>query len=67
MSHEHKILHLSLFVGLAGILAGGVADAAVRIGNKTKNDAYRQIMAANAAAAAAAGRFCSKERMPARM
>jgi hypothetical protein len=54
MSHENKILHLSLFIGLAGILAGGVADAAVRIGNKTKNDTYRQIMAANAAAAATA-------------
>lgn len=53
MSHENKILHLSLFVGLAGVLVGGVADAAVRIGNKTKNDAYRQIMAANAAAVAA--------------
>lgn len=53
MTHENKILHLSLFVGLVGILATGVADAAVRIGNKTKNDAYRQIMATNAAVAAA--------------
>lgn len=51
MAHENKILHLSIFVGLFGFLVGGVADAAVRIGNKTKNDVYRQIVAANAAAA----------------
>ena len=49
MAHENKILHISLFVGLVSFLAGGV-DAAVRIGNKTKNDVYRQIVAANAAA-----------------
>ena len=47
MAHENKILHISLFVGLVSILAGGVADGAVRIGNKTKNDAYRQVIAAN--------------------
>ena len=50
MAHENKILHASLFVGVVGVLAGGVADAAVRIGNKTKNDVYRQYMAANAVA-----------------
>lgn len=49
MAHENKILHASLFVGLVGVLAGGVADGAVRIGNKTKNDAYRQVIAANSA------------------
>ena len=50
MAHENKILHVSLFVGLIGMLAGGGADGAVRIGNNTKNDMYRQIVAANAAA-----------------
>ena len=54
MAHENKILHVSLFVGLVGMLAGGAADAAVRIGNNTKNDVYRQMMAANMAAANAA-------------
>lgn len=50
MGHRNKILHISLFVGIVGMLAGG-ADGAVRIGNKTKNDVYRQVVAANAAAA----------------
>ena len=49
MAHENKILHISLFVGLVGMLASGVAYGAVRIGNKTKNDTYRQMVAANAA------------------
>ena len=51
MSHENKILHISLFVGLVGVLVGGAANGAVRIGNKTKNDVYRQMVAANAVAA----------------
>lgn len=50
MTYENKFLHASLFVGIVGVLAGGVADGAVRIGNKTKNDVYRQYMAANVAA-----------------
>ena len=54
MAHENKILHISLFVGLVGILVGGGADGAVRIGNKTKNDVYRQMVAANTVAANAA-------------
>ena len=49
MAHENRILHASLFVGLVCVLTGG-ADAAVRIGNNTKNDAYRQMVAANMAA-----------------
>lgn len=51
MAHKNKILHISLFVGLVGVLAGGGADGAVRIGNNTKNDVYRQMVAANAVAA----------------
>ncbi len=47
MAQKNKILHMSLFVGVVGILAGGVANGAVRIGNKTKNDVYRQMVAAN--------------------
>lgn len=54
MAHENKILHISLFVGVIGMFVGGGADGAVRIGNKTKNDVYRQMVAANAAAANAA-------------
>ena len=50
MAQENKILHISLFVGIVSMLAGGVADVAVRIGNMTKNEAYRQVVAANAAA-----------------
>ena len=50
MAHENKILHISLFVGLVGMLVGGGADGAVRIGNRTKNDVYRQMVAANTAA-----------------
>ena len=50
MAHENKILHISLFVGLVSLFAGGVADGAVRIGNRTKNEAYRQVVAANTAA-----------------
>ena len=50
MAYKNKILHVSLFVGLVGVLTTGVSYGAVRIGNKTKNDAYRQMVAANTAA-----------------
>ena len=50
MAHRNRILHMYLFVGLVGVLAGGVADGAVRIGNRTKSEAYRQVIAANNAA-----------------
>ncbi len=47
MKHENKILQISLFVGIVAMLVDGGANAAVRIGNKTKNDVYRQYMVAN--------------------
>lgn len=53
MAHGNNILHISLFVGLVSVLANSVSYGAVRIGNKTKNDAYRQMVAANLAAAQA--------------
>ena len=49
MAHENKILHISLFVGLVSLLANGVAYGAVRIGNRTKNDVYRQVVSTNMA------------------
>lgn len=47
MAHDKKVLHVSLFVGLVSVLTNDVAFGAVRIGNKTKNDVYRQMVAAN--------------------
>ena len=67
MAHENKILHVSLFVGIVGLLAGGSADAAVRIGNKTKNDAYRQYVAANTVAVNAAAPVVTNAELPVRV
>ena len=50
MIRKNGILHSSLFVGIIGVLAGGAAFGAVRIGNMSRAEAYRQLNAQRAAA-----------------
>ena len=45
MTRKNLIMHYSLFVAMVGIVAGGDAFSAVRIGNATKNQYYANQMA----------------------
>jgi len=45
MTRKDLIMHYSLFVAMVGIVAGGDAFSAVRIGNATKNQYYANQMA----------------------